>query len=76
MLGPVIERTTSDLDDLMNIKQNRLLPVRKQQILDRTKAIKQPSKVTSNLSDIFARRSQDTQGDLTAIHLVVKPTVL
>jgi hypothetical protein len=40
MLGPVIERTTSDLDDLMDIKQNRLLPVRKQQILDRTKALK------------------------------------
>jgi hypothetical protein len=40
MLGPVVERTTSHLDDLMEIKQNRLLPVRKQQILNRTKALK------------------------------------
>jgi hypothetical protein len=40
MLGPVVERTTSNLNNLMDIKQNRLLPVRKQQILDRTKALK------------------------------------
>jgi hypothetical protein len=40
MFGPVVERTTLHLDDLMEIKQNRLLPVRKQQNLTRTKALK------------------------------------